>query len=398
MAKVIIIGGGASGLVASIYASKNHDVTILEKNSKCAKKLLATGNGKCNYWNKDFDLKYFNSSNKELLKELITEENKNEVMNFFDSIGIVPNIVNGYYYPMSNQAITIKTALIKEALVNGVNIRCDEEVLDIEYNDNYKVITNNGIYECDKVIISTGSYAGVKDRTNGYELIKKYDSNIIKPLPGLVQLTTNNSKLKNASGVRCDVELTLIENDKEIKKECGQLQITDEGISGICVFQLSSQVSRGLSLQKNEKIKINFMPWLDMDFIKYMNLRNKKLNNRTIPELLDGFFNYKLVNNLLKISNIKENDRWNEISNYKKEVLKDNLTNFIFLVNDTKGFMNAQVCTGGLLLTEINLDTMELLNQKGMYVTGELLDVDGMCGGYNLGIAWITGMIAGKNI
>ena len=397
MAKVIIIGGGASGLVAAIYASKNNDVTILEKNSKCGKKILVTGNGKCNYWNENFDTTYFNSSNKELIKEIVNNENKKEIMNFFDSIGIIPNIVDGYYYPLSNQAVTIQTSLIKEAKVHGVNIKCDTEVLDIKYDGKYKIITNNGNYVCDKVILSTGSFSWVKEN-NGYELLKKYDKNIIKPLPALVQLTTNDKRLKDSNGVRCNVEITLIENEKPIKKESGQLQITDYGISGICVFQLSSLVSRGLDNGKCEKLIINFMPWLNCDFINFMDNRNNKMKNRTISELLDGMFNYKLVNNILKICKIKENEKWDNIDNNKKKLLKTCFTEFTVEIDGTKGFINSQTCTGGLSLKEINLKTMELLNQKGMYVTGEIIDIDGMCGGYNLGIAWITGMIAGSNI
>ena len=398
MSKVAIIGGGASGLVAAIYASKNNDVTLFEKNSKCGKKILVTGNGRCNYWNEDFDVKYFNSTNKELLDNIITEDNKKEVMKLFDRVGIVPNIVNGYYYPMSNQAVSVQTALLKEVKECGVNILCDKTVADIYFDNKYYIVTDGEKYEFDKIIISTGSYAGIKDKNIiSYKILEKFNHKIVKPLPALVKLVSNNFSLKESNGVRCDVSVKLVENDIEIGKEFGQLQITSDGLSGICVYQLSSQVARGLDNKNKEKIYINFIPWID-DFISFMDSRNNKIENRNVSELLDGILNYKLVINLLKISNIKITDNWNNIDLIKKEELKKNLTNFCANIDDTSDFSLAQTCSGGVLLSEINLSTMESLRQKGMFVTGEIIDVDGLCGGYNLGFAWITGMIAGKNV
>ena len=156
MSKVIIIGGGASGLVTAIFASLNNDVTILEKNSKCGKKILATGNGKCNYFNSDFTTSHFNTDNKDILDSIITSDNITKVIALFDSIGIVPNIKNGYYYPMSNQSVSVREALVKECLVRGVNTITDCEVTDINYNETYTVVTNKGNYNCDKVVISSG--------------------------------------------------------------------------------------------------------------------------------------------------------------------------------------------------------------------------------------------------
>ena len=140
MSRVIVIGGGASGLVAAIYAAQTNDVVLLEKNSKCGKKLLITGNGKCNYWNEDFNVSHFNSSNLDLLKKIISADNKNKILRFFDEIGIVPRIKNGYYYPMSNQAISIQTALLKQAKLSKVVIKTESEVIDVKYQDKYQVL------------------------------------------------------------------------------------------------------------------------------------------------------------------------------------------------------------------------------------------------------------------
>ena len=301
MSRVIVIGGGASGLVAAIYAAQTNDVVLLEKNSKCGKKLLITGNGKCNYWNEDFNVSHFNSSNLDLLKKIISADNKNKILRFFDEIGIVPRIKNGYYYPMSNQAISIQTALLKQAKLSKVVIKTESEVIDVKYQDKYQVKTKDETYECDKLIIATGSMAAPNTGStgDGYRILSKFNHSLIKPTPALVQLISKGSFLKKWSGIRCDAKLSLYEDNCLVKQSLGEIQLTDYGISGVCTFQLSGLVSRGLSLQKKETIEINFLPWLKKDFINYMDMRNSKVKSRMISELLDSFFNYKLVNIIL---------------------------------------------------------------------------------------------------
>lgn len=401
--KVIVVGGGASGLVSAIFAAKNNnDVLILDNNSICGKKILMTGNGKCNYWNSDWNIKHYHSNNIEILEKLITNENEEKVLNFFDSIGIIPKIKNGYYYPYSNQATTIETALIKEAELNNVKIKNNTCVLDIYKNgERYIVKTIDNEYSADNVILALGSKASIKGVYNGYDLVKKLGHNIIKPLPALVQLHGVGNYFKEWSGVRQDVKVSLVENGNLIRDEIGEIVLTDYGISGICVMQLSGMVSRGLDLKKEEKVIINFAHWITDnidDFIRWLNERNKKVIGRTITELLDGILNYKLVNLLIKKSKIKPNMQWNEIDiNLKKELAK-NIILFEVKIIATNSFDKAQVCTGGVPLTEINIETMESNKNKGLYIIGELLDVDGDCGGYNLGFAWLSGMIAGNSI
>lgn len=400
MSRVIVIGGGASGLVAAIYAAQNNDVVLLEKNSKCGKKLLITGNGKCNYWNEDFNVSHFNSSNLDLLKKIISADNKNKILRFFDEIGIVPRIKNGYYYPMSNQAISIQTALLKQAKLSKVVIKTESEVIDVKYQDKYQVKTKDETYECEKLIIATGSMAAPNTGStgDGYRILSKFNHSLIKPTPALVQLISKGSFLKKWSGIRCDAKLSLYEDNCLIKQSLGEIQLTDYGISGVCTFQLSGLVSRGLSLQKKETIEINFLPWLKEDFINYMDMRNSKVKSRMISELLDSFFNYKLVNIILELSGIKQDELWENISLEKKNKLKINLTCFKLQIVDTKGFEHSQTCTGGIPLSEINLNTMESKKSKNLFITGELLDADGQCGGYNLGFAFITGMLAGSGV
>lgn len=405
MSSVLVIGGGASGLVASIYASKNNKVILVDKNNNLGKKILITGNGKCNYWNKDISVKHYNSSDIELLSGIINDKNKLEIDDFFRRLGIVPKIRDNYYYPISGQATSIQTALVLEAELCGVDIYNNEKVISVDRcDDSFKVVTSSKEFVVDKVLVSTGSKACPKTGSTGfgYDIASKFGHTIVEPLPALVQLRLDGTYFKEWAGIRSDVSVKLYENNKLIKEECGEIQLTDYGVSGICVFQLSSYVSRGLYNFCREEIEINFLSSLDIyneeDFIRYFDDRNRLVKNRNISQLLDGILNYKLINLFLRISKIDRDCMWEEIDRNKKILLGKLLTKNRFLVKCTNGFDSAQVCSGGVRLSEINLDTMESLKQKGLYLTGEVIDVDGECGGFNLGFAWITGYLAGKNM
>lgn len=398
MKKVIVIGGGASGMVAAITASKKYDVTLIEKNDKLGKKILITGNGKCNYWNENQLIKNYHSSFIEL-NRFINLVNKEEVLNFFDSIGVVPYIKNGYYYPMSQQAISINNALIKELNNGKVNIIYDE-VVDVEKNNNkFFVKTKNNNYESDYIIISTGGLAAPKTGSTGFglEIAKKFNHTIIKPLPALVQLKTKEN-FKSLSGVRLNAKLTLKQKDLIVQEETGEIQFTDYGLSGIALMQVSSKLIRLMDLNVDYSLTINYVYNLSFNkesFKLYLNDLISRLNNRTISEILDQLFNYKFTNyilNKLKIDNKESSllsiNEINSIVNF--------LTEHKVEIIDNNGFENAQTTSGGVSLTDINYETFESKKVKGMYFTGEVLDVDGACGGYNLGFAWLSGLIAGK--
>ena len=396
MKKIIIIGAGASGMISAINAKNdNNEVILLEKNSDCGKKILATGNGRCNYYNEDQDINHYHSTSNNI-SEFITEERINEILPFFTSLGIYPDIKDGYYYPKSNQAISIRNALELECINKGVKIIKNEDVLEVKKEDRFIVKTNNNKYDSDILVIAAGSKASPKTGSDGkgYEFAKSFGHTIIKPLPGLVQLISND-KLCEASGVRVKVKLKLIENDNFIKEEIGELQITDYGISGIVAMQLSSFISRGLDENKKEEIIINFLPGVNIkDFIEDL---SEKLSNRTISELLDPLINYKLVNAILKISNISKDEYYNNLSTKQKEDLINNLENYKITIEDTKGFDNAQICTGGISLLELNSDfESKLVND--LYFTGEIIDINGDCGGYNLSFAWLSGITVGNTI
>jgi len=395
--EVVVIGGGAAGLTAAIYASKKNKVTILEKNHVCGKKISITGNGKCNFFNDDFKLEHYNSENIELLNKYINEENKEKILNFIKNIGVESYTKEGYYYPLSNQATTIQNALIKEVISNNIKIDYDVEVLEIIKENQFKIITNNKTYYADKVIIATGSKAFSKTGSDGigYKILKKLGHKIIPVVPSLVQLETKE-QYKDLAGVRTNAILNLKENKKVIKQTQGELQLTNYGISGICTFNLSSIVSRGLLENKKEEVFVNFIPTIT-NFVEHMDKKSKTLKNRTISDILDGMLNYKIVNQILKICNIKNEEYLNKLKQEQKNKLKENLTNFKFEIIATKDFDNAQTCSGGIPLIEVN-EKFESKIIKDLFIIGELLDVDGECGGYNLGFAFLSGMIAGSEL
>ena len=396
--KVVIIGGGASGLVAAITASQNHDVTIIERNSECAKKILATGNGKCNYFNSDINkLKYY-TDDYDTLDLILSKENIESALNLFDDLGVIPRIKNGYYYPYSNQATSIKSLLIQEVKAKNIKVYNDFEVNEIiKINDKFIINPNKEKIEAEKLILATGSNASTKFENTGFNIASKFFS-VTKPLPALVQLRSFDT-FKDCSGVRCDAKITLYVDGIEMTEEEGELQLTDYGISGICVLNISSIVSRALNNKKDVLININFLPILDKNnFIDWMDARCIKLPNRDIVELLESIIPYKLVYHLIKKANLNKNQTWDLLSLKEKQTLIELLFNYPLKISGTNEITKAQVVTGGVNLSEINPYTMEAKNIKNLYVIGELLNVDGKCGGYNLAFAWITGIITGRNL
>ena len=402
MDKIIVVGGGISGFISAINAKNdNNEVIILERNDKVLKKLLLTGNGKCNYFNDDFSINHYYSDDFDLLKNHINLENKNKVLEFFDELGIVPRIKNGYYYPYSNQAITIKNALLKKADVLGIKIKTNSFVKNIENkNNNFYIKVDNEIITSDKLIISTGSksYPSTGSDGSGYDLLKKLGHSVNKVLPSLTGLICEEKYFKDLNGVRIESEVSLYEDDKLLKSETGELQFTNYGVSGICIFNLSNLVSKGLEKGKNEMIYINFLKGLNIsekeDLLRFLENRNSITSYLSISELLDNLLNYKLTNLILKKCKISNNKLYSELSSKEKDVLCECLLKFKIKVVGTNDFTNAQTCSGGIPLKEVN-ENFESKLIPNLYLTGEVIDVSGDCGGYNIGFAALSGIIAG---
>lgn len=399
MYDIVIIGGGVSGIVSAIKSFNGRNrITILERNDKCLKKLLLTGNGRCNYFNDDTSISNYHSMREDLLDKVINSDNMSRILDFYNELGIIPKIKNGYYYPFSNQASTVRDALLFEVMKLGVSIKYNYLVEKIECSNN-KFIINDSIV-CDKVIIATGSCSYPKTGSDGmgYDFLRKFGHNIIKPLPALVQLNSDFKYCRELSGIRSDVMLSLYEDDEFISSSVGEVQLTDYGISGICTFNLSHFVTRGLDVGKKEVIKVNFLPFIKDNYMEWFNTYSNKHNDKNIYMLLCNILNYKLVKVILKVCSIDNEIYYNELDYNSRSLLIDNLTNFKFNIVSTKDFNFSQVCNGGVSLDEVNLSTFESLIVDGLYITGEVLDINGNCGGYNLICAVISGILVGDDL
>lgn len=399
MCDIVIIGGGVSGIVSAIKSFNGRNrITILERNDKCLKKLLLTGNGRCNYFNDDTSISNYHSMREDLLDKVINSNNMSRVLDFYNELGIIPKIKNGYYYPFSNQASTVRDALMFEVMKLGISIKYNYLVEKIERSNN-KFIINDSIV-CDKVIIATGSCSYPKTGSDGmgYDFLRKFGHNIIKPLPALVQLNSDFKYCRELSGIRSDVILSLYEDDEFISSSVGEVQLTDYGISGICTFNLSHFVTRGLDVGKKEVIKVNFLPFIKDNYMEWFNTYSNKHNDKNIYMLLCNILNYKLVKVILKVCSIDNETYYNELDYNSRSLLIDNLTNFKFNIVSTKDFNFSQVCNGGVSLDEVNLSTFESLIVDGLYITGEVLDINGNCGGYNLICAVISGILVGDDL
>lgn len=399
MCDIVIIGGGVSGIVSAIKSFNGRNrITILERNDKCLKKLLLTGNGRCNYFNDDTSISNYHSMREDLLDKVINSDNMSRILDFYNELGIIPKIKNGYYYPFSNQASTVRDALLFEVMKLGISIKYNYLVEKIEHSNN-KFIINDSIV-CDKVIIATGSCSYPKTGSDGmgYDFLRKFGHNIIKPLPALVQLNSDFKYCRELSGIRSDVILSLYEDDEFISSSVGEVQLTDYGISGICTFNLSHFVTRGLDVGRKEVIKVNFLPFIKDNYMEWFNTYSNKHNDKNIYMLLCNILNYKLVKVILKVCSIDNETYYNELDYNSRSLLIDNLTNFKFNIVSTKDFNFSQVCNGGVSLDEVNLSIFESLIVDGLYITGEVLDINGNCGGYNLICAVISGILVGDDL
>jgi len=303
--KVVIIGGGASGIMAALKAQSNADeVLILESKSDIAKKILMTGNGRCNYWHKPLDIASYYTDNTDNLLEILSKQE--EVFKQLSSFGLVPRNKDGYFYPLSNQAPSVRDMFKYQLLKSKIKIINDFHVIDITKENNIFTIKSATEHlTCDKVIIATGSNAGSKAEISEIpEILKRMGHTINPILPSLTPLVVEGAKKYNWSGIRTDVILTLMSDYKTIKEERGELQLTNDGISGIVTFNISGYASRELFNHHEVIVHINFLPDIK-DVKSYLDERKKLLGDVSMNELLNSLLNYKLVGLLLSISHIK---------------------------------------------------------------------------------------------
>ena len=387
MSKVIVIGGGASGLMCALNSKTNlNEVIILERNTSPGKKILMSGNGRCNFFNDDQSINRYHSNSN--LDNIFTKENVNRVLDYFDYLGIKYTIKNGYYYPYSNKSETVNNTLINECIKKGIEIKCDYEVTSVK-KENDKFIINDEI-EGDILVLSTGSMSGINyDIFYGYDFLDEFNLETVRPLPSLTKLVCEGSFFNKWNGIRTKAKVSSYNNDLLIKEESGELLLTDYGISGICVFNISRDIVSLIDDGKTPKVKINFLEDISLD-----ELFNKDL---TIKETLDRVLDEKLVDVIINKYHVPGNKKYDDLNNEEKNNLRHGLYEFELNIIDYKDFKSSQVTQGGLSLDEVN-DNFEVKSVTNLFVIGELLDIDGDCGGYNLTSAFLTALKASDRI
>lgn len=432
--KIIVIGGGASGIFAAFFAAENGgDVLLIEGNDRLGKKLAATGNGRCNYTNLFMNESCYRGKNSEFISKVLETMSPDSLISFFAEMGMASRSRDGYIYPYSDEAKTVVGLLTDELLHAGVKILYENKVERITRRGNkFLVCTADEKYTADKVILSTGSMAAPKTGSDGsgYRLAEILGHKIIPVVPALTGIRSRGKEFKDLAGVRTDAAVKIYVDGKFAAMDVGEVQLTNYGISGIPVFQISRYAAYGLAEKKDVKIKLDFTVNLQQESGKYstesgresasterslkfgedpiaqnentfaslmkmLKDRRKILNYKDAEDFLTGLFHKKLNSVLLKSSGISPKKKVKDISDAELKKLLALMTDYTVIPASVNKFDQAQLTAGGVDTSQINSKTMESKKVPGLYITGELLDVDGICGGYNLHFAFSTGRLAG---
>lgn len=396
---IIVIGGGASGILAAIIARRNQaNVTILERNIKIGKKILATGNGRCNFTNATATENDYNHP--EFVSKAFHAFSPTKTFTFFEELGIAPKVEDqGKAYPLSEQASSIVDVLVYELNRLGVNVITEAYVKEIIKSNNlFTVILDNGnTYTADKVILSTGGKAMPSSGSDGsgYQLAKTLGHHTTHIFPALVKLKLDSPYLKQLDGVKFPGRVELIHRNLVLQEEQGDILFTKSGISGPTILQLSRKANAFLAQKEEVWVKVVLVNLLTRKDVE------KRLSlslNKPIDFSLVGLIHKKIIPSILKEAGIHNPSMLvSSVPIKEKNKLVNLLFDWRFLVKESHGFEDAQVTAGGIQISEIDRETMESKLVKGLYFTGEIIDIDGLCGGYNLQWAWSSAYLAGMH-
>ncbi len=400
----IVIGGGASGMVAAIFAARRGLKTaIIEHRERLGKKILATGNGKCNYTNQVQRPDCYRGTHPEFAMAVLRRFDVEKTIAFFQSLGIYPKVRNGYVYPNSEQAAAVADVLAMELKRLKVEVFLKEHVLNIEREGHEFLLRTEEKkdYCCSKVIVAAGGLAAPKQGSDGsgLKMLRRLGHTIVEPFPALVQLRAEGRFLKQVSGVRIDAKGELFSEGRKVTGEIGEFLFTDYGVSGIPVFQMSRYAVESVMQGRKTQLLLDFFPHMsenELQILWYERIRYGE--GKTAVELFTGLLNNKLSNALITEMKLSPQIPAKKLSNQENSKILKRLKCFPITITGSNGFENAQVSAGGICTEEVNPDTMESKLVKGLYLTGEILDIDGTCGGYNLQWAWTTGAVAGGQV
>ena len=403
---ILVAGGGAAGIMAALTATENGKgkIFIIEKMGQLGKKILATGNGKCNYTNYYQAKECYRGNDVSFAWKALQKFGYKETISLFKSYGIIPYDRDGYVYPVPGQASCVRDILERELKSTKVVINKEEKITDVSIHrkngrqDGFIVVTGNNKYFTQKLIIATGGKAGAVHGSDGsgYSLAKSLGHSVITPFAALTSCIICGKYTKDWAGVRTKGTVRAYNSKgKLLCENTGELQFVAQGISGIPVFQVSRYISEEIVKGRKPYLTIDIMPlYSEEEIIASLLCRKKK--NGSIGDIFTGMLHNKLAAALLKFCDISIKRQAAGLTKDEASHIAAVMKNWRLEVKDTGGFEKAQVTGGGIPASEINAETMESKICPGLYFAGEVIDVDGICGGYNLQWAWTSGYIAGN--
>ncbi|HHX66843.1 MAG: NAD(P)/FAD-dependent oxidoreductase [Miniphocaeibacter sp.] len=403
MSKIIIVGAGASGVMASILLKrKGHEVLVFERNEKPMKKIYATGNGRCNFTNRNIEFSNYHGKNPKFVMSAIKSFGYDEVIDFFNDIGIKElELENGKIYPMSLQASSVVKQMVLEAEKLGVKFKYNSYIKMLDFKKKPKVILyNNEEFEGDFIIVATGGKAMSKSGSdgNGYLLLEKIGHSLVPTHPGIVQLKLENKEFKKINGTKIPGYIYLINKNKKTMEQFSDILFTDYGISGPGILQISGEAIRKLKANKEVYISVDLLPYLKEDELyNYLKTNFEKNSYKKLSQALVGTINDKVISSLIEYLNLDDI----VVGNLSKEIIFEiskTIKDLRLKVTGYKSEKDGQVTCGGISTKEIEPKTMKSKIQDNLYIIGEIMDIDGDCGGYNLHWAWASANACAKDI
>ena len=394
-------------------ANSSAKVCLLEQGKEPGKKILSTGNGRCNLTNSNLSASCYPSSDRAFVETVLHSFSEKDTFRLMDELGVLLTEEDGFVYPMSFQAQTVRDALEAGCRERGVLLRTETRVnairlLPADSGSLFEVTAENADGTRERIlakccILCPGSKAAPKTGSDGsgYGLAESLGHRVTEPLPALVQLKSSSKLCPGLAGVRVEAECILMVNGRETAAVTGELQLVDYGLSGFPIFQLSSRAVRAVSEGKSVQVRVAFLPGLSEERLQEFALNGiSRFPDRSLAELFHGIFPWKVAVSFLKETGLSPTMKGRELSaRHREKVLSfcRCLKNWTVPISGFNSFDRAQTCSGGICTEEIHPDTMESRLLPGLYLAGEVMDVDGLCGGYNLQWALATGTLAGRS-
>ena len=394
---IAIIGAGASGMAAALAAAENENnqVILLERQARVGRKLQATGNGRCNLSNIHAAEGGYHGNAAEFVVPAISAFDPEKTLRWFASLGLFTvTEESGKVYPYSDQANSVVDVLRLALVKENITLKTGYEVTKIvKTSDGFQITDGEETIICDKLIVACGGLAGSKlgGTMSGYKLLAKLGHRSTKLRPSLVQIKSSWPELPSLKGVRTNCHVEILHNGEIYAQSSGELQLTEHGISGPVIFE----ISRDVCAERGKwTAKLDFLPHISAEDLE-AELQRRRTTNLPMEELLTGILHNRLGRVLVKTAGIKGKQLANEISNTELQEVITCVKSLEIDLTEPLGMDSAQVTAGGVLTDGFAPDSMESKLVPGLYACGEVLDIDGDCGGYNLQWAWSSGRMAG---